>query len=381
MEPGPTLSAFWRRAVIVSGIAVALVLAYLLRGVLVPLFFAFLLAYALDPFVDRLERWKIPRTVGAIVVMSALFGLVSLFIAFAVPYFAEELRAAAVDLPRELDALRARVDPFLWLTFKTRMPQTWGELRPYLPTPTTLSEWAFGTLSYVSLFLSVLIVPVFALYLLIDFDRIVRYTGKLVPRRWMRTVTSVAIQIHRTLGGYVRGQLTACFVLGALYATGLRIVDIRLAVPIGVLTGMLAFVPYVGFSIGLSLALAMSLLDWNGVGPVVGVLLVMGSVQILDGTIITPRIVGKSVGLAPLEVLLTMMGAGSLLGFFGVLLAVPLGAVVKILLQRLVKIYLASDFYTRSEGASATAATVPDPTKIVAIPEKQTQSTKMRNVP
>jgi predicted PurR-regulated permease PerM len=377
MEPPVhTLSAFWRRAVIVSGIVVAFVLAYLLRGVLVPLFFAFLLAYALDPFVDRLERWKIPRTVGAIVVMSALFGLLSVFIAYAIPYFGEELRAAAVDLPREIDALRARVDPFLWLTFKTKLPQTWGELRPYLPTPTTLSEWAFGTLSYVSLFLSVLIVPVFALYLLIDFDRIVRYTGKLVPRRWMRTTTSVAIQIHRTLGGYVRGQLTACFVLGALYATGLRIVDIRLAVPIGVLTGMLAFVPYVGFSMGLSLALAMSLLDWNGVGPVVGVFLVMGSVQILDGTIITPRIVGKSVGLAPLEVLLTMMAAGSLLGFFGVLLAVPLGAVVKILLQRLVKIYLASDFYARSEAQGAT----PEPTKVVAIPEKQ-QSTKMRNVP
>jgi hypothetical protein len=113
----------------------------------------------------------------------------------------------------------------------------------------------------------------------------------------------------------------------------------------------------------------------------------MGSVQILDGTIITPRIVGKSVGLAPLEVLLTMMGAGSLLGFFGVLLAVPLGAVVKILLQRIVKVYLASDFYTRSEAATATAtatataATIPDPTKVVVIPEKQTQSTKMRNVP
>jgi len=385
MEPGTHLSAFWRRAVIVSGIIVSLVLVYLLRGVLVPLFFAFLLAYALDPFVDRLERWKIPRTVGAIVVMSAVFGLIGLFVAFAVPYFAEELRAAAVDLPRELDALRARVDPFLWLTFKTRMPQTWGELRPYLPTPTTLSEWAFGTLSYVAVVLSVLIVPVFALYLLIDFDRIVRYTGKLVPRRWMRMVTSVAVQIHRTLGGYVRGQLTACFVLGALYATGLRIVDIRLAVPIGVLTGMLAFVPYVGFSIGLSLALAMSLLDWNGVGPVVGVLLVMGSVQILDGTIITPRIVGKSVGLAPLEVLLTMMGAGSLLGFFGVLLAVPLGAVVKILLQRLVKVYLASDFYARTEDFVAEGRSpsneknAPEPANVVSIPDKAQQSaSKMR---
>ena len=374
MEPAGQLSAFWRRAVVVTGIVAAFALAYLLRGVLVPLLFAFLLAYALDPFVDRLERWKVPRTIGAIVVMASLFGVLALFLAFAVPYFATELRAAASDLHAQVDDLRGRVEPFLQQTFNIKLPHTWAEMKPYLPEPKTFGEWAFGTLSYVALVLSALIVPVFSLYLLIDFDRIVRYTGKLVPRRWLRTSTSVAIQIHRTLGGYVRGQLTACFVLGALYATGLRIVDIRLAVPIGVLTGMLAFVPYVGFSIGLLLALAMSILDWHGVGPVVGVLLVMGSVQILDGTIITPRIVGKSVGLAPLEVLLTMMAAGSLLGFFGVLLAVPLGAVVKILLQRIVKVYLASDFYARTDAVPAT---------VVNMPEKGAPPapTKMRNVP
>jgi predicted PurR-regulated permease PerM len=347
MEPAASPSPFLRRAAIVTGITLALVLAYLLRGVLVPLFFAFLLAYALDPFVDRLERWRVPRTVGVLLVMSALFGLVAAFVSFAVPYFADEFRAASTDL--QFDQLRARVEPFLLQTFKFKLPHTWSDVAEEIAQGGTLSTALFGTLGYVAIALSALIVPVFALYLLIDFDRIVRYTGKLVPRRWMRTTTSVAIQIHRTLGGYVRGQLTTCFVLGALYATGLRIVDIRLAVPIGVLTGMLAFVPYVGFGLGLCLALAMSLLEHHGYGPVVGVLLVMGSVQILDGTLITPRIVGKSVGLAPLEVLLTMMAAGSLLGFFGVLLAVPLGAVVKILLQRIVKLYLSSEFYSRSE--------------------------------
>ena len=332
-----------------------MVLAYLLRGVLVPLFFAFLLAYALDPFVDRLEAWRVPRTVGALLVMSAVFGLIIAFLAYAVPYFGEELRNAAADLPDELESARGRVEPFLLETFKLKLPHTWSDLASEFPSMSSLSTALFGTLSYVAVVLSALIVPVFALYLLIDFDRIVRYAGKLVPRRWLRTATSVAIQVHRTLGGYVRGQLTACFVLGALYSTGLRIVDIRLAVPIGVLTGMLAFVPYVGFSLGLCLALGMALLDWHGIGPVVGVLLVMGSVQILDGTIITPRIVGKSVGLAPLEVLLTMMAAGSLLGFFGVLLAVPIGAVVKILLQRIVKVYLMSEFYNRGDPAPAGA--------------------------
>lgn len=132
-----------------------------------------------------------------------------------------------------------------------------------------------------------------------------------------------------------------------MYAAGLRIVDIRLAVPIGVMTGMLGFVPYAGFAIGVTSALAMAILDWQGAGTVFGVIAVMGGVQMIDGMLITPRIVGRSVGLAPLEVILTMMAAGSLLGFLGVLLAVPLGAVAKILVQRAVRAYLASDFYAR----------------------------------
>jgi predicted PurR-regulated permease PerM len=206
----------------------------------------------------------------------------------------------------------------------------------------------FGTLSYVAVILSALIVPLFALYLLIDFERIVARVADLIPRRWVAPATDIARQVHRTLGGYVRGQLTANIVLGALYATGLRLVDIRLAVPIGVLTGMMAFVPYVGFFTGLGLALVMATLDWHGMGTLVGVVAVMLGVQLLDGTFITPRIVGRSVGLAPIEVVVTMMAAASLFGFLGVLLAVPLGAVVKILIHRGIKAYLASDFYRRS---------------------------------
>jgi predicted PurR-regulated permease PerM len=350
----------FRRLMLFIGIAVVVTLAYVLRGVLVPLFFAFLLAYALDPFVDRMEALRIPRAVGAIGVMVGIFGLFVTVLVYAIPLFLDELRAAAAELPAQLQGLEARVEPWLWSSFKLKIPHTMGDLgraigdKVQAQLPTMLSAAAlalFGTLSYVAVILSALIVPIFALYLLIDFDRIVVRVGDLIPRRWHRPATDVARQVHRTLGGYVRGQLTANIVLGALYASGLRLVDIRLAVPIGVITGMLAFVPYVGFSIGLFLALTMAILDWHGLGTVLGVLAVMGGVQILDGTIITPRIVGRSVGLAPLEVLVTMMAAASLFGFLGVILAVPLGAVVKILIQRAVKAYLASDFYARRPEA------------------------------
>jgi predicted PurR-regulated permease PerM len=347
-------SPAFRRGVVFALVTGIVLLAYLLRGVLVPLFFAFLLAYALDPFVDWLEARNVPRTLAAPVVMLAIAGLLMLLLVFAVPMLIDELRAAAAEMPTQFKGLEERLEPWLWQTFHFRPPHTMSELgtqvrdklQSEFPTLVSAASVAlFGTLSYVAVILSALIVPVFALYLLIDFDHIVERTGQLVPRRWYPQAADVARQIHRTLGGYVRGQLTANIVLGALYATGLRFIDIRLAVPIGVLTGMLAFVPYIGFGCGLLLAMGMAALDWQGPGRLLGVIAVMLGVQVLDALLVTPRIVGRSVGLAPLEVLLTMMAAGTLFGFLGVILAVPLGAVVKILVHRAVKAYLASSFY------------------------------------
>ena len=343
------------RTMIVGAAIGLLTLGFLLRGVIAPLFLAFLVAYALDPFVDKLEAMRVPRPLGALLVVVGIFVLVLLVLFYSLPLLIDELRAAAADLPAQLQGLEVRLEPWLWSTFRLKMPHSLGELahtlgdRLQAQAPAMFSAAAlalFGTLSYVAVILSALIVPVFALYLLIDFDRIVARAAQLVPRRWDKPVAGVAAQIHKTLGGYVRGQLTANIVLGALYATGLRLVDIRLAVPIGVVTGMMAFVPYFGFFTGLFIALTMATLDWHGPGRLLGVLAVMGGVQILDATFITPRIVGRSVGLAPIEVLITMMAAASLFGFFGILLAVPIGAVVKILVQRLVKEYLSSDFYS-----------------------------------
>jgi phosphoribosylaminoimidazole-succinocarboxamide synthase len=343
-----------RRLLLIVGTVTVLVLTYLLRDVLIPLFFAFLLAYALDPFVDRLEAVKVPRTIGALLVMVVICGGTITALVLAVPYVIDEFRLAGEQLPEQLRALKERIDPWVWQVFHINLPHTWGELaskiaeemRARTPDLVQGSMIAlFGTLNVILIVVATLIVPVFALYLLIDFDRNVERAKWLVPRRWAPLVGSIAAEVHRALGGYVRGQLTACLVLSLLYSAGLMLAGVRLAVPIGFMTGMLAFVPYVGFGIGLSMAVGMALLAWQGTNHLLAVISVMLLVQILDGMIITPRIVGKSVGLRPIEVLLTMMAAATLFGFLGVLLAVPLGAVVKILVGRARTVYLASDFY------------------------------------
>jgi predicted PurR-regulated permease PerM len=331
--------------------------AYELRDVLTPFILAFLLAYALDPIVDLLERIKIPRPLGALFVFGALTtGFVTTSL-YSIRYFREEFAEAGAKLPAQIEALVKKTEPWLWKEFKFKLPHNVKELvarygndiKGHAPEALQyVSQALFGTLGYAFLILSLLIVPVFAFYLLIDFDRIVDRGGKLIPRRWQTPLFETFAEIDKMVSGYVRGQLLAMIILSSLYALGLQFVGLRLAIPIGILTGCLAFVPYIGFTTGLLLALSMAVLDWHGASFVLQVAAVMLGVQVLDGLLITPRVVGRSVGLSPVEVLLAMTAAGTLFGFVGVLLAVPIGATTKIIVRRLVRAYKRSDFYRRT---------------------------------
>ncbi len=334
----------------------AVSIAYELRDVLAPFVLAFIVAYALDPLVDLLERIKLPRPLGALAVFTALTAGALTMAFHSVRYFRDEFAEAAAKLPSEIEVLVTKLDPVLWREFHFRLPHNvkelvarYGEdLKSHAPEALQyVSQALFGTLSYAFVVVSLLIVPVFAFYLLIDFDRIVERGGKLIPRRWQKPLYETFAEIDKMVSGYVRGQLLAMIILSTLYALGLQWVGLRLAIPIGVLTGCLAFVPYVGFSTGLLLAISMGVLDWHGASFVLQVIAVMLGVQVLDGLLITPRVVGRSVGLGPVEVLLAMTAAGTLFGFFGVLLAVPIGATTKIVIRRLVRAYKRSEFYRR----------------------------------
>lgn len=349
-------SAWARKWLWLGGLCAVAALLYALRHVLVPLLLAFFLAYALSPVVDRLVSWKVPRWLAAISVVTGLVvALVGLAIV-AVPILFEQFLDATANIPDKLELLRQRLDPWLWQHFHVRMPATTGEvlLRAHeelraagLNIVDRAGAAVLQAFNALVLWLGVLIVPVFTLYLLIDFDAVVQRTRHLVPRRFLPTVTRVANDVHSNLANYIRGQVLANCVLTTLYAGGLYLVGIPLAVPIGILTGVFAAVPYVGFFAGLAAAMTMAVLEWQGLWPLVGVAAVMGGVQILDASFITPRIVGGAVGLKPIEVLLTMMAAATLFGFFGVILAVPIGAVLKIVLHHVARAYLASSYYRR----------------------------------
>jgi predicted PurR-regulated permease PerM len=374
----------FRRLGNVAGIVGAVVLAYMLRGVLVPLFLAFLLAYALHPMVERAERWGVPRTFGAIGIMIGLATVTIGLLTFVIPYFINEFVDAAAALPFQLSNLWRRLEPWAWQKFHVRLPHTWGEISGTMGEQIqsrgievlqSIFPTLFGTFSRVVVLLGSLIIPIFTLYLLMDFKAITTKATQLVPRRYASIFNDIFLEVHETLSHYIRGQFTASLVLAAYYATVLWLLGIRLAIPIGILTGLFAFIPYLGFSLGLFMAVLMSILDWHGTGPMLGVFAVMLLGQILDGLFVTPRIVGGSVGLKPIEVLLTMMGAATLFGFWGVLLAVPIGAVVKILISRASTVYLKSSYYKGIPGHSPLStpypssvfdSSIPPPPSIVA---------------
>lgn len=352
---GPRPGRWWIPIALVAG---ALWVAYQVRGILTPFLLAFLLAYALDPIVGLLERIRVPRPLGALAVFAGMAAAAFSALGGVMRFLSDDVLELAREVPDKLAALEKRAEPWVFQQFHFRFPHSAKELfarygdKIREQTPAALKfaqEGVFGTFSALSVLLSLLIVPLFAFYLLIDFDRIVERGGKLVPRRWQRPVFDAMGEIHHMLGGYVRGQLLAMIVLATLYSAGLEWTGLRLAIPIGVFTGFFAFVPYIGFASGLFVALAMAVLEWHGAMSLLHVAGVMLGVQVLDGLMVTPRVVGRSVGLSPVEVLLAMAASGTAFGFLGVLLAVPIGATVKIVLIRLTHAYKQTEFYQQLE--------------------------------
>lgn len=346
---------------------------YVLRGVLSPIFFAFLIAYFLDPLVDRFEARGIPRALGITIVLGLTLGLGAVVLLLVLPGVIHEVRVFGRELPSRLDGLRQAVEP--WLAEQgVEMPHSFDELRqlvgmgaaeagatPSGPRATDLAtqagsvaaavgKWIWGgTSSLLAVVSTLLVVPVFAFYLLLDFDRITSGVRDLVPWRYRAFVVEIAREVDQVLGQFVRGQILVMLALAVLYAVAYSIVGIRLAIPIGIVAGLLSFIPYVGGASALILALLMCALGWQGWGQVIGVAVAYGIIQVLESFLITPRVVGDKVGLSAVWVLFALMIGGEVFGFLGVLLALPAAAVGKIFVVRAVARYRQSRLFREGE--------------------------------
>ena len=343
-------------------------LLYTLRGVLAPVFFAFLIAYMLDPLVDRIEESSLlrnrsyGRAVGIAVILASFFVVAAVGVLVIVPMVYEEVAAFLGLLHALVARTREELEPMLaelGIVIPSSVGQALEELhldvqsvvsKGYAPFTAAVKSFLGGTATAVAEIVASLMIPVFAFYLLYDFDRIVASAADLIPPRMRGEATSFFKDIDAVLGQFFRGQFTVMAILGVLYSVGYGLIGVPLALPIGILAGVLAFIPYLGSFTALGLALLMTLLDWQGWTQLLWVAGVHTLIQGAESFIITPKIMGDTVGISAIAVLFALLVGAELLGFTGVLLAVPAAAVLKILFQRLEQRYRTSSFY----GAAAT---------------------------
>lgn len=341
---------------------------YALRDVLTPIFLAFTIAYILDPVVDRLEKWRIPRGAAIGIVLLGFTGAVAAFLLLVIPEVAKDVASVAQELPGHAKRALTRIEPIL-REQGIQIPHTADEWIAQLkskadsisasqlaPVGDALKALIGGTASAIGAVFGALIVPILAVYLLADFDRMVDGIHSLVPLRFRDSVGSYAREIDHTLSQFMRGQLTVMLILAVLYGGSYSLLGVRLAVPIGIAAGILNFVPYVGGAFALVAGVLMSLIGGGGWQQIAGVVVAYAVVQTLEGFVITPRIVGESVGLREIWVLLALFVGGEVFGFLGVLLAVPAAAVLKIFVSRALDHYRESSLFLAPAGALPPAA-------------------------
>ena len=336
------------------GLVIALALIYVLRGMLLPFVAGMAIAYFLDPLADRLERSGLSRLAATSVITASFFLLVVLAMIILLPIIENQVVAFAQKVPGYIDTLNQRLQPLLAEVKERLSPRDLEKLRSSAGEYAgTAMSWAVGairgvlsgSLAVFNVLSLVFITPVVTFYLLRDWDAMVRKVDSWLPRHHADTIREQMEEINRTLSGFVRGQALVCLSLGLIYGVGLTLVGLDLGLVIGMGAGILSFIPYLGsitgFVVGMGVALAQGP-DWHLPAMVAGVFVVG---QVIEGNFLTPKLVGDKVGLHPVWVMFALLAFATLFGFVGLLLAVPVAAVIGVLVRFALGRYLSSPLY------------------------------------
>jgi predicted PurR-regulated permease PerM len=342
---------FWTAALVAT-----VLLLFVLRGILLPFVAGFALAYLLDPLADRLQKIGIGR-LGASLLILVLFVLVFIVTLFIlVPFAVQQIGAFVERLPsyvarlqqlgtEQLGPLIRRLGaenalPEMQTSVGNLISQGIAWLGAFLQ-----SLWSGGQ-ALIGIFSLLVVTPVVAFYMLVDWDRMVRTVDSWMPTRHRETIRSIARDIDNAIAGFVRGQAMVCLILGTFYAVGLSIIGLNFGALIGMISGLLSFIPYVGSLTGLILSLGVAIVqfwpDWTMIVATLGIF-IFG--QFVEGNILSPKLVGDSIGLHPVWLMFALLAFGALFGFVGLLLAVPLAAAIGVIARFALRQYLSSPLY------------------------------------
>jgi predicted PurR-regulated permease PerM len=353
-SPEQKQTAFW----LALWLAFALLL-YALGPILTPFIAAAILAYALNGAVDFLERRRfgpvqLPRALAVLVVVLVFLAALTALVLIVVPVLRTELPLMQAQIPDALARLNAQLAPHL-AQFGIHIKLDGSSLRSILTQQImtsgdevwtrVLASARVGGTAVLGWLATAILIPVVLFYLLLDWHRLLLQLQIFVPRRWVGQTVGMAQEVNALLAQYLRGQLLVMLVLALYYSAALALAGFEVALPVGILTGLLVFIPYLGFGLGLLLALSAAALqfsDWSGV---IAVAIIYGAGQVIEGFFLTPRLVGERIGLNPLAVIFALLAFGQLFGFVGVLLALPASAVLMVAFRHLKRHYLRSTFY------------------------------------
>jgi predicted PurR-regulated permease PerM len=334
-------------------------LVVLLGPMLTPFVTAAILAYALNPGVDwlarrRVGRFFLPRVLAVLIVVLLLILAVLALVLIVVPVLVKELPLLQQQIPNFLDTLNNTVAPRLQeygihvrldvVGIKKIMTQQLATSGDEI-WASVLASVKIGGTALLTWLTNLLFIPMVLFYLLQDWHSFISRLGRMIPRRWVKRISLMTEEVDDLLAQYLRGQLLVMLILAAYYSAALAIAGFDIALPVGILTGLLVFIPYVGFGLGLVLALMAAILQFTGMYGLVAVAIIYGIGQILEGFILTPQLVGERIGLHPLVVIFALLAFGQLFGFVGILLALPTSAIISVMVRHLRQHYLSSSFY------------------------------------
>ncbi|PID66372.1 MAG: AI-2E family transporter [Gammaproteobacteria bacterium] len=337
----------------------AIVFVYLLNllsPVLGPFFFSALLAYLGDPVVDQLEK-RMSRTLSVSVVFVAILLILILTIAIFIPLVSEQLSGLLRKTPKIIEFTHHKIIPLLEENFHYQPGSSkdalLGIVRNNLSDIPSLAskmlKWLTGSGEYFfALLANIFLVPVVTFYLLRDWDILMAKIHALLPRHQEAKITQIARESNEMLSAFLRGQFAVMNALGLIYAIGLSVLGVDSAILIGFIAGWLSFVPYLGLVIGLGVATVLAYFQFNDLLHPLGVVVVFVFAQALEGSVLTPRFVGERIGLHPVAVIFAVLAGGQLAGFAGVLLALPVAAVLNVLISHVQLAYQQSKLYNDS---------------------------------
>jgi predicted PurR-regulated permease PerM len=343
-------------------LAITLVCVYLLRGMLLPFVAGMAVAYLLDPVCDRLESWKLSRTWATTIVTVGFVLLCVLVLLLIIPAVVNQIATFVERAPDYLSALQREAVQLLDMVRDRLDQNTQERLQSLLRNSADrMFSWVTGVLGGIISggvaffnFLALLVItPVVAFYLLRDWDRMIAKADDSLPRKHQATIRRLAHEVDETLAGFLRGQGTVCLTLAVFYAVGLTLAGLEFGLVVGLIAGFLSFIPYLGSLVGLFLSVGLAIAQFDSWISVAIVAAVFFVGQAIEGNVLTPKLVGERVGLHPVWVMFALLAGGALFGFVGVLLAVPVAAVIGVGVRFAFGQYRLSPYYTGDHGGGS----------------------------